>query len=533
VANVRNYGAVGNGSTDDTAAIQAAIATGKPVYIPAGNYRITSQINCNTHGQAIRGAGRQATFIRVTGPSAGFSTGIFHVYSGTPLPLSSRDVSGSDSCAYFSDFTVALAQPDTSVRANLNNYPAIFNLDTAPRCQFENVRMVGGLVGLSVIVSGGLRCFACDFGCYSKNIIMDGGGDVTAFTDCEIWPFSDTGIMTNNQMAIFGDANCFGIYSLRNDYFSWTGGLILCGRAAYFGTGTLTDLPGPTYGWFSGTGFDTFGGLEVASGNIFATNCVFSVGGTLLGTTHAKNCVLHLGGALTITGSWFLAGDNPIANDALIYSAPSTGDTMLTINGCNFQMAYWDGRAIYVAPTATRDFNIVVTNNTLGRLGGSAYTHGMVELNAGSGVVSGNVAPEFLTATGLTAMIAIASGAGPYTVSGNAPNGWGINVVGSSVVAASFLTIPDVFGDAMRNLFVSGTATIGAMGYNRMGVVPAISGSTVTLSFAGVSTITSGTYGSAGQFLLNGRTNFTTAVGSSLTVQLNNVGNWVEVGRCA
>jgi hypothetical protein len=527
VANVRDYGAKGDGSTDDTAAIQAAITTGKQVRIPAGNYRITSQINCNTHGQAIRGAGRQATFIRVTGPSAGFSAGIFHVSNP------SGPGGGSDSCAYFSDFTVALAQPDTSVRGSLNNYPAIFNLDTAPRCQFENVRMVGGLVGLSVNVSGGLRCFACDFGCYSQNIFMDGGADVTAFTDCEIWPFTDTGIMTNNQMAIFADANCFGIYSLRNDYFSWTGGLILCGRAAYFGTGTRTDLPGSTYGWFSGTGFDTFGGLEVVSGNIVATNCVFSVGGTLLGTTHPKNCVRHLGGMLTITGSWFLVGGYPVDNDALIYSAPTTGSTMLTINGCNFTMGTEDLRAIYVAPTATRDFNLTFTNNTVGRLGTGAYTKAMIEINGGSGVVSGNTALQFSGATGTLSMISIGSGAGPYTLSGNAPNGWQVYVAGSSVTAASLITIPDVFGDGIPIIDVGGTTPIGTMTYAVIGVPQPFSGGIVTLNFAAVLTVNSGTYGAAGQFLLNGRTNFTTAAGSSLTVRLNHVGNWVEIGRCA
>ena len=46
--NVRDFGAVGNGTTDDTAAINAAIAfagpTGKSVYLPAGKYLITSTI---------------------------------------------------------------------------------------------------------------------------------------------------------------------------------------------------------------------------------------------------------------------------------------------------------------------------------------------------------------------------------------------------------------------------------------------------------------------------------------------------------
>lgn len=46
VANVKDYGAVGDGVADDTAEIQAAIDAnpGKAIYFPAGNYKITSQI---------------------------------------------------------------------------------------------------------------------------------------------------------------------------------------------------------------------------------------------------------------------------------------------------------------------------------------------------------------------------------------------------------------------------------------------------------------------------------------------------------
>ena len=44
---VKDFGAVGDGVTDDTAAIQAALDTGGSVYFPEGDYFITAQLNCS------------------------------------------------------------------------------------------------------------------------------------------------------------------------------------------------------------------------------------------------------------------------------------------------------------------------------------------------------------------------------------------------------------------------------------------------------------------------------------------------------
>ena len=62
--NVRDFGAAGNGSTDDTAAITAAIAaaapstapTGDTVFLPAGKYRVSSTLTVPP-GVTLRGAG--------------------------------------------------------------------------------------------------------------------------------------------------------------------------------------------------------------------------------------------------------------------------------------------------------------------------------------------------------------------------------------------------------------------------------------------------------------------------------------------
>jgi hypothetical protein len=60
---VKDYGAVGDGVTDDTAAIQAAIAAGTEIRIPAGTYKITSALTVTSDYKRIIGAGIGNTII--------------------------------------------------------------------------------------------------------------------------------------------------------------------------------------------------------------------------------------------------------------------------------------------------------------------------------------------------------------------------------------------------------------------------------------------------------------------------------------
>lgn len=56
---VKNFGAKGDGRTDDTAAFQQAIeeSAGKVIHVPRGNYRITDFLSITTSGTVLRGAG--------------------------------------------------------------------------------------------------------------------------------------------------------------------------------------------------------------------------------------------------------------------------------------------------------------------------------------------------------------------------------------------------------------------------------------------------------------------------------------------
>lgn len=62
VVNVKDFGAVGDGVHDDTAAIQAAIDSGKNIFIPMGVYLCGRELELKTKGQIITGAGAGAGY---------------------------------------------------------------------------------------------------------------------------------------------------------------------------------------------------------------------------------------------------------------------------------------------------------------------------------------------------------------------------------------------------------------------------------------------------------------------------------------
>jgi hypothetical protein len=65
VVNVLDYGAVGNGTADDTAAITAALATGASVYFPEGTYKTGPQ-TITTAGQTLFGTGKKSVILAST-----------------------------------------------------------------------------------------------------------------------------------------------------------------------------------------------------------------------------------------------------------------------------------------------------------------------------------------------------------------------------------------------------------------------------------------------------------------------------------
>lgn len=120
---VTAHGAVGDGTADDTAAIQAAInalsATGGTVFFPVGNYKITSALTIPVAGIQLLGASREWSVItqatlgaHIIDVGNKYHFGLMSLkldYAGTPT--AGARVISIDGGSYFSlrDFTIAKA----------------------------------------------------------------------------------------------------------------------------------------------------------------------------------------------------------------------------------------------------------------------------------------------------------------------------------------------------------------------------------------------------------------------------------------
>ena len=67
VVSVKDFGAVGDGVTDDTIALKAAIATGSALYWPKGTYKISNSLVVNASNVTWRGESREGVIINKIG----------------------------------------------------------------------------------------------------------------------------------------------------------------------------------------------------------------------------------------------------------------------------------------------------------------------------------------------------------------------------------------------------------------------------------------------------------------------------------
>ena len=108
---VKDYGAVGDGSADDTAAIQAAIDAGAVgrtkqhrIFFPGGNYRITDTLNC-TDRRDITLMGESPRFTRIVAYCTGKP--VFDLVGATAIQFQNIAIQGSSSATPSVAFFIA------------------------------------------------------------------------------------------------------------------------------------------------------------------------------------------------------------------------------------------------------------------------------------------------------------------------------------------------------------------------------------------------------------------------------------------
>ena len=95
VANVRDFGAKGDGVTDDTAAIQAALDTGAPVCIPYGNFVISNALLLRVNRQRLFGCGKGSRLL--CAPSSGLFCAVAITENTTDIELDNLTLLGNAS----------------------------------------------------------------------------------------------------------------------------------------------------------------------------------------------------------------------------------------------------------------------------------------------------------------------------------------------------------------------------------------------------------------------------------------------------
>lgn len=422
VYNVKDYGAVGNGTTDDTTAIQSALnalpATGGTVYFPGGTYLIGSGLTSSLNSIELRGTGNRgqdtsvafgASRIHYTGSSDAFvfNSAASSTLFGGPV-IRDLHLSGTSSGACgirikrsnnfvlsnvsVSDFTAGVAFVSDGT-GNVNQYGTLDNFQAA-KC----------LNGVDVILSNGLRFMGGYLqgvhpaAASSYGIRVRGGGDTLRLYGTDVQAFD---ILVDLQSTVGSGAELHG---LRGEDWITAGVKIACTNAGMFG-GSLNNTLGSSVGigvWCTSTAVNPI----VMPANLAAM---------------ATSIQDDSGTAVIVKGAQVQFG-------AEVVKKNGTGGILLQgVNGPNMVQndAAASGRVLNVRKTGAGAQNPELTLQSNGTDGPTLKT----ESSFGKAVLD----HAYASATGLDFRL------NGNTYAGIIPNGIRINNTGSAIFAGSGL----------------------------------------------------------------------------------------------
>lgn len=189
---VSRFGAVGDGQTDDTAAIQAAIDHSARVYLPAGTYRINPRVGLVLRtGTHLVGDGRTSTILVAS--AGGGTIGELADYGPGSLLHRRFNPVGRNAyvtSVYLADFSVILTHPRDSVTQREIQIGIDFRNVTRSiieRVHVGNVPFEGSRLskaGAHVYDSQG---YGIVFGSVQSSLLSYAGGEINSARDSSIW----------------------------------------------------------------------------------------------------------------------------------------------------------------------------------------------------------------------------------------------------------------------------------------------------------------------------------------------------------
>lgn len=301
------------GSSDATAIINAALATGDDVYGPAGLYKITDELTIPRPGQRFWLSGPWRSTL-VVDPAS------FNMAASGVIAAPAGNQPGPD----IRDLGILFRQPDTAVRTQFASFPPAINLQDSPRAYIEYVQIIAGITGVAFRGnSGGSYVGHLQSSCFASNVFVEAALDTIRIEHGHIWPFG----LTANQMTAFTDPANIGVLSLRCDGLSLTDTLFLCGT----GLQTQPGAQGLTIGSCANCKFDSYNGYN----NLGCQWMDFTGGYFTPGIGNDKIGINHQGlGHVAVSGTNFYGGASALAKPHIFVANAAAS---MTISGAHFK----------------------------------------------------------------------------------------------------------------------------------------------------------------------------------------------------
>lgn len=186
------FGAKGDGRSDDTAAIQAALDANEAVYIPAGVYCVDPRRGLRVRtGTHLFGAGRAATILMAR-PGGGSTAELAAYQAGSVIHRAFDPAAANPYVAYvrLQDFSVLLNHPKDRITTDAVQIGIDFRNITRSsieRVHVGNTPPVGSAVARPAAHAFDSQGYGIVLGTIPSSLVAYAGGEVNLLRDVNVW----------------------------------------------------------------------------------------------------------------------------------------------------------------------------------------------------------------------------------------------------------------------------------------------------------------------------------------------------------